>query len=213
MQHKVIFFGTPEIAQAVLKTLLTVQDIKVIAAVCQPDRPSNRNKVVFSPVKELCLAKNIPLFQPTKLSEIKQQLLDLSPDLIITCAYGLLVPPSILAIPKYKCVNVHPSLLPKYRGPAPINYVIFNQEKTTGVTLMYMDKDMDTGDIIVQSSPIPLATGETYSSLYEKLTKVSCDLILKHISSFFTPNLPTTTQNHALATYSQLIDKNITKIN
>jgi methionyl-tRNA formyltransferase len=213
MRNRVVFFGTPEIGCAVLQTLLNNKALEVVGVVCQPDRPANHHKIYFSPVKQLAITQHLNLFQPEKLKQIEEQLKDLQPDLIVTCAYGLIVPESILKIPKYKCVNIHPSLLPKYRGPAPINYAIFNKDKITGVTLMYMDKGMDSGDIIAQSPPVLIAVDETYSTLYKKLTNVACVLLNEHIEGLFSTDVKSTKQDPNNITFSHMITKEIMQIN
>ncbi|GMO15868.1 MAG: methionyl-tRNA formyltransferase [Mycoplasmoidaceae bacterium] len=210
MTKKIIFLGTPKIAADILNTILTC-DVEVIGVVCQPDRLGNRGKIVFGEVKALCLEKKLNLFQPNKTKEIINELKELKPDLIITCAYGEIVSESILAIPKYGCINIHTSLLPKYRGAAPINWVILNKEKQTGVTLMYMDKGMDTGDIIKQKK-INIEQKETFTSLYDKLTLLGCNMIKDNINLLFSSNIKKIKQDNKKATFANKITREAEKI-
>jgi methionyl-tRNA formyltransferase len=210
MSKNIIFLGTPKIASDILNTLLQCS-VNVVGVICQPDRPGNRGKVIFSEVKETALNNNLKLFQPNKISEITDEITKLSPDLIITCAYGLIVPSSILSIPKYGCINVHTSLLPKFRGAAPINYAIMENEQETGVTLMYMDKGMDTGDIIKQKK-VKIEKDETYTSLYSKLSLIGCELIKDNLDKLFSDNVTRAVQNHSEASFSSKITRETEKI-
>ncbi len=211
MSKNIIFLGTPKIASDILNTLLKC-DVKIIGVICQPDKPGNRGKIIFSEVKELALKNNLKLFQPAKIIEIVDEINTLAPDLIITCAYGAIVPSSVLSIPKYGCINVHTSLLPKFRGAAPINYAIMENEQETGVTLMYMDKGMDTGDIIKQKKT-KIDSNETYTSLYSKLSLIGCELIKDNIDSLFSNNVNRIVQNHSEATFTSKITRETEKIN
>ena len=140
---KTIFMGTPEFAVPILDTL--IKNTEVLLVVTQPDKYVGRKKVLtFSPVKEEALKYNIPVFQPIKIREDYEEIKKYKPDLIVTCAYGQIVPKGVLDIPRLGCINVHASLLPKYRGGAPIQHAIMNGEKETGITIMYMDEGMDT---------------------------------------------------------------------
>ena len=146
---KVVFMGTPEFAVPILKLLIDEYD--VVGVVTQPDRMVGRKRIITPPpVKELALEHNIKVFQPLKIKENYQEILALSPDLIVTCAYGQILPEEILHFPKYGCINVHASLLPKLRGGAPIHHAIIDGYKETGITIMYMSKKMDQGDILTQ---------------------------------------------------------------
>ena len=147
---KIVFMGTASFSKEVLVNLLE-NDYNIIGVVTQPDRYVGRKKVLTMPeVKEVALEYNIPVFQPANIKNDYQSIIDLQPDLIITAAYGQLVPATLLEAPKLGCINVHASLLPKYRGGAPVHYAIINGETTTGVTIMYMVKKMDAGNIISQ---------------------------------------------------------------
>lgn len=173
---RVIFFGTPIFACAILKTLLE-ESYNVVAVVCQPDAPQGRKKVLVAPpVKELALKHNIPVVQPVKLRNEVDAVLAYQPDLIITCAYGQMVPTSILEAPKYGCLNIHPSLLPKYRGGAPVHYAIWNGDQETGVCLMEMVKAMDAGKVYA-CKHVPIHEDETLEELNLELQKVSCNIL------------------------------------
>lgn len=204
--------GTPKIAAVCLAAILEHKDITVVAVVCQPDKPSGRHKeVVYSPVKQLALDHNIPVLQDSKVSNLYEQIKSYAPDLIFTCAFGQFIPTNILELPKYKCVNLHASLLPKLRGGAPIQWAIINQEKTTGFTLMYMDKKMDAGNMIKQY-PIDIASDETYTSLYDKLCVLAGEVISKDFMMLFDPNLKSTAQDESQATFGYNITREDEKI-
>jgi methionyl-tRNA formyltransferase len=205
MNKNIVFFGTPKIAANVLQELLKC-NVNIVGVVCQPDRKSNHNKIISSDVKTFALNNNLKLFQPTKANEIVNDLIKFDIDLIITCAYGLIIPKSILEIPKFGCVNLHPSLLPKYRGPSPIQFALLNGDKKTGVTLMYMDEKMDTGNIIKQLS-IEIKDNETYVSLYDKLSYLCGELITQEIDNLFNTNVYSLKQDETLATYTTKITR------
>jgi methionyl-tRNA formyltransferase len=208
---KILYFGTAQIAADVLRKL-TQLNVEVVGVVSQPDREGNRKQIQATPVKAVALENSLKLFQPIRPSEIINEIKELKPDLIITCAYGAIIGESILYIPKYKCVNIHASLLPKLRGAAPIQYAILNNDKETGVTLMYMDKSMDTGDIIVQEK-IAINPKETYSSLYNKLTTLAIKMIHENIDKLTQDNVKHYPQDNAQATYTNKITKDDEKIN
>ena len=178
---KVVFMGTPDFSVPVLQGL--IDNCNVIGVVTQPDKEVGRKKEIeFSPIKKLALANNIKVLQPEKIRTEFQCVLDLNPDIIVTCAYGQIIPVEILEYPKYKCINVHASLLPKYRGGAPIHRAIINGEKETGMTIMYMAPGMDDGDIISQES-ISIGENETVGELHDKLSVLGRDLLLKTLPS------------------------------
>ena len=148
---KIVFMGTPDFAVPVLEGL--IDNYEVVGVVSQPDKEVGRKRILTpTEVKKVALLHNINVLQPRKIREDYQEVLDLEPDMIITCAYGQIIPEEILKYPKFGCINVHGSLLPKYRGGAPIHHAIMNGESETGVTIMYMDTKMDSGDIISQKS-------------------------------------------------------------
>jgi methionyl-tRNA formyltransferase len=208
---KILYFGTAQIAADILKEL-TKLDTEVVGVVSQPDRIGNRNKIQPTPVKQVALELGLKLFQPNKSREIVEEIQALKPDLILTCAYGEIIGEKILNIPKYKCVNIHASLLPKYRGAAPIQFAILNNEKETGITLMYMDKSMDTGDIIVQEK-VSIEPNETFSSLYNKLTVLGKKMIKENIHILTSDNVKHYPQDNDSATYTKKIEKVDEKIN
>jgi len=211
---KVIFFGTPYIASKCLESLLSndnINTIEVIAVVTQPDKIVGRNKeIIHNATKKIAMGAGIKVFQPTKPIEIYDEIKKMSPDLIVTCAYGNIIPQKILDIPKYHCVNFHTSLLPKLRGGAPIQRAIINDEKETGVTLMYMDKGMDSGDIIEQSK-FWLHEDETYSSLYARMVDFVYHMA-NNISRICVDNVKTTKQGNNF-TLAPIITRQDEKIN
>lgn len=212
ISKKVIFMGTPKIAAVCLAAILEHKDIEVVAVVCQPDKPTGRHKeIVFSPVKQLALDHNIKVLQDAKVSNLYEQIKALAPDLIFTCAFGQFIPLNILELPTYKCVNLHASLLPKLRGGAPIQWAIINQEKTTGFTLMYMDKKMDAGNMIKQYS-LNIDPQETYASLYDKLCVLAGEVIAKDFNILFDKNLTSAKQDESKATFGYNITRDDEKI-
>jgi methionyl-tRNA formyltransferase len=149
---KIVYMGTPQFAVPCLETLVDDKH-EIIGVFTQPDRPSGRGrKINITPVKEKALEHNIPVFQPNTLKDVEvfKNIEKLNPDIIIVVAYGQLLPTEILRVPKYGCINVHASLLPKYRGAAPINWAVINGEESTGITTIYMDAGLDTGDILLK---------------------------------------------------------------
>lgn len=210
--YRVIFFGTPLIAQKCLQALLD-KNVNVVAVVTKPDALVGRKQLLnYSEVKILAQKNNIAILQPEKLFTITSEIENLKPDLIITCAYGKIIPESILNISRFHCVNVHTSLLPKWRGGAPIHHAILSNDKQTGVTLMYMDKGLDTGNIIYQES-IDIDDDDTYQTLYDKLSNLAYGMLINHIDKLFTNKLPSTKQNDKLATYAPTISPSDEKIN
>lgn len=173
---KVVFMGTPDFAVPILERL--IEETNVLLVVTQPDKVRGRNnKVSFSPVKELAVKNNIEVFQPEKIKEDYKIIIDKNPDIIITAAYGQIIPEELLFFSKYKAINVHASLLPKYRGGAPINRAIENGEKYLGITIMYMDKLMDNGDMISQRK-IELKEEDNFDTMNEKLSILGRDLLM-----------------------------------
>lgn len=201
-KYKVIFMGTPTIASYCLNAILNLSKIDVIAVVCQQDKPVGRKHIIdFCPVKKIAIARNIKVLQAQKISDLYEQIKELNPDLIMTCAFGQFIPNKILVLPKYKCVNLHASLLPRYRGGAPIHHAILNNEKTTGWSLMYMTDKMDAGDVIAQSK-INIDDKETYKSLYQKLCLAVRPIIDKYFLTLFNDNVQTVKQNEQEVTYA-----------
>lgn len=207
---KVVFMGTPNFAVPILEGL--INNYNVVMVVCQPDRKKNRKGEVIKPeTKVLAETHNIPVFQPLKVKEDYQTIIDMNPDIIITCAYGQIIPEDLLNYPKYGCINVHGSLLPKYRGGAPIHWAIINGEKTTGITIMTMDKKMDAGDIISQRS-IDIPDDMILDELYSKMSYLGRDLLLDTLPSIINKTYNLTKQDETLVTFGYNITKEDEKI-
>ena len=197
---KVIFMGTPEFAVPVLQTL--IDNTEVVLVVTQPDKLVGRNKVLTPPpVKQLALENNIEVFQPTKIREDYERITSLNADLIITCAYGQIIPEEILNNPRLGCINVHASLLPRLRGGAPIHHAIIDGEEKTGITIMYMDKKMDTGDII-STVEYKIKDTDNVGPLHDELSKLGSELLLQTLPSIVDGTNNRTPQNHDEATYA-----------
>ena len=176
----IIFMGTPDFAKESLEAIYNA-GYNIMSVVTNPDRPSGRGmKLTMSPVKEFATEKNISVMQPEKIRDIKEELIKQKPDLFCVVAYGKILPKEILDIPKLGSINVHGSLLPKYRGAAPIQWAVINGEKKTGITTMYMDEGMDTGDMILQEE-VSIGENETTGELWNKLSKVGANLLVKTI--------------------------------
>ena len=204
----VIFLGTPEFSATVLKGLLAA-DYDVVAVVTQPDKPVGRKQTLQeSPVKILAREQNIEVYQPAKLpgSEELEVLKKFNPDLIITAAYGQFLPNSFLESAKVAAINVHGSLLPKYRGGAPIQWSLLNGDKETGISIMYMVKAMDAGDVI-SSASIPIEDEDDSGSLFEKLAIVGRDLLLETIPNILTNDISPVKQDESKVVFSPNISK------
>lgn len=185
---KILFMGTPDFARDSLDKLYS-SGYEICGVVTTPDRPAGRGmKMLASPVKEYTLEKNLKLFQPEKIANndnFKDEIRSLEPDLVCVVSYGVILPKSFLKIPKYGCINVHPSMLPKYRGSAPIQWAVLNGDKTTGVTIMYLNEKMDAGDIITQKE-VEIGDNETSGELWNRLSKIGAELlenVVKDISN------------------------------
>lgn len=206
----IIFMGTPEFSVPVLEGL--IDKYKIRAIVTQPDKPVGRHgEVKFSPVKEVALKHNILCLQPNKIKDALQEINALEPDLIITCAYGQILPLELLLIPKFGCINVHASLLPKLRGGAPIHHAIIDGYSETGVTIMYMAEGMDTGDMISQKK-IEIKEDETVSTLHDKLSLLGRDLLLETLPSILNGTNKRIPQDESEATYGFNITRKDEKI-
>ena len=207
---KIVFMGTPSFAVPVLEEL--IKNYEVTLVVTQPDKEVGRKKILTpSPVKEVALKNNIKVFQPAKIREDYQEVLDANPDIIITAAYGQIIPKVLLDYPKYKCVNVHASLLPKYRGGAPIHHAIINGDEYAGVTIMYMAEKMDDGDIISQDK---ILIGEDNTTeLTKRLSILGKNLLLKTLPDIFSNNIKPIKQNENEVTFAYNISKEDEKIN
>ncbi len=207
---RVVFMGTPKFSVPILEAL--IKNYEVVLVVTQPDKEVGRKKTLTpSPIKEVALANNIEVFQPIKIKEDYQKILDAKPDIIITAAYGQIIPQVLLDAPIYKCVNVHASLLPKYRGGAPIHWAIIKGEEYAGVTIMYMAPKMDAGDIISQDK---LLIGESNTTeLTDRLSILGRDLLLKTLPDIISGNINPIKQNDDEVTFAYNISKDDEKIN
>ena len=202
---KIVFMGTPDFAVNVLQGLIDNYD--VVGVVSQPDKRIGRHQVLTNtPVKELALKYDIPVFQPIKIREDYEDILNLNPDLIVTCAYGQIIPKAILDYPRLGCINVHASLLPKLRGGAPIHKAIIDDYGTTGVTIMYMDVKMDSGDIISQRE-VEILDSDNLESLHDKLSEVGTSLLLDTLPSIIDGSNSRTKQDEDEVTYAYNIKR------
>ena len=202
---KVIFMGTPDFCVPILKALS--EKCNVIAVVTQPDKEVGRKKeVIYSPVKKTAIDLGIKVLQPVKIKEEYKEIIDLNPDIIITCAYGQIVPEEILNYPKYGCINVHASLLPKLRGGAPIHKAIIYGYDVTGITIMYMDKGMDTGDMISKKE-VKIEDNDTAETLHDKLQKISVTLLLETLPKIISGTNKREKQDDNRATYAYNISR------
>jgi methionyl-tRNA formyltransferase len=211
---KIIFMGTPEFAVPALKALhKSNQNLALV--VTRPDRPKGRGrKVIPPPVKEVAINLGCEVDQPSSIrtAEFANRMAKHKPDIIVVVAFGHIIPKNILAIPKLATINIHASLLPKYRGPAPIQWAIINGERETGVTTMLMDEGLDTGNILL-SSKIKIFSDDTSGTLHDRLADLSADLLIKTIESFETGDITPISQDHTQATYAPLLKKNDGHIN
>ena len=208
---KVVFMGTPSFAVPVLEKL--IENYNVIMVVCQPDRAKDKKgNIIYPPIKELALKNNIEVYQPLKLSSEYEYIIEKNPDIIITCAYGQILPSSLLDYPKYGCINVHGSLLPRLRGGAPIHHAIINGDKETGITIMYMDKKMDAGDIISQRS-IEIKNTDNLDSIYSSLSTLGSELLIETLPSIINGTNNRIKQNENEVTFGYNISKEDELIN
>ncbi len=208
MPERIIFAGTPEFASRHLDSLLRA-DYEPVAVYTQPDRPAGRGRnLQASPVKELALENDIPCFQPTSLKEPEQQaqLIDLQPDLMIVVAYGLILPQAILDVPRLGCINVHASLLPRWRGAAPIQRAIEAGDPETGVTIMQMDVGLDTGAML-HKKKVPISTSDTSASLHDKLAEIGGQALIEALPDILSGNSTATQQSEDQVTYANKLVK------
>ena len=202
---KVIFMGTPEFSVPVLEGL--IENYQVVGVVSQPDRKVGRKQEIkFSPVKEVAIKYDIPVFQPEKIRSNYADVLALEPDIIVTCAYGQIIPKAILDYPKYGCINVHASLLPKLRGGAPIHHAIMDGYHKTGITIMYMDEAMDSGDIISQRET-EITDYDTMESLHDRLSVMGKELLLDTLPSIIDGTAKRVAQKDDEVTYAYNIKR------
>jgi methionyl-tRNA formyltransferase len=205
---KIVFMGTPDFALASLDKLID-GGYEIAAVVTQPDRPKGRGKKLTPPpVKERALGAGLRVLQPERVKDsgFIEALKELSPDIIIVVAYGQILPEEIINLPAMGCINVHASLLPKYRGAAPINWCIINGESRTGVTTMYMDKGMDTGDILLQRET-EIGENETAGELHDRLAALGADLLLETLEGLQRNEVERKAQDHSAATYAPQLDR------
>ncbi len=201
----VVFMGTPDFAVPVLETL--IKNTNVVLVVTQPDKETGRKKILTpSPIKVVAQNHNIPVFQPIKIRQDYEEIAKYQPDLIVTCAYGQIIPKAVLDIPRLGCINVHASILPKYRGGAPIHHAIINGEKETGITIMYMDEGMDTGDII-EVAKIPIEANDNVETMHQKLSLLGSELLLKTLPKIINGTNNREKQNNEEATYAKIIKR------
>jgi methionyl-tRNA formyltransferase len=206
---RIIFMGTPELAVASLNALRHAPALEVVAVVTQPDRPKGRDlKLQPSPVKEIAVRAGLPVLQPEKARDehFLAELCRLQPDLIAVAAFGQILPKSVLELPRFGCLNVHTSLLPKYRGAAPIQWAILNDEPETGVTIMKMDAGLDTGDILTQRAT-PIRPEDNAETLHDRLAQIGAELLVETISDYVAGKIPPRPQQAELATHAPKIRK------
>lgn len=206
---KIVFMGTPDFSVPILKAL--IEKYNVIAVVTQPDRISN-NRTYEPVVKKVAQENNIKVYQPNRIKNEYQEIIDLNPDMIITCAYGQIIPQILLDCPKYGCINVHASLLPKLRGGAPIHHAIIDGYDKTGITIMYMNNKMDEGDIISQKET-KIEESDTLETLHDRLSLIGRDLLIETIPNIINNSINRIKQNNEEATYGYNITKEDEKIN
>lgn len=210
---RIVFMGTPDFAAASLKKLID-EKYDIAAVFTQPDKPRDRGmKLSYSPVKELALENNIPVYQPTKLRDgtATELIKSLRPDILVVVAYGRILPDDMLEVPKYGAINVHASLLPKYRGAAPIQWAVLNGDKTTGVTTMYLASEMDTGDIIY-TAETEIGEFETSGELFDRLMVMGAELLDRTLRDIEAGTAPRTQQDHSKASYVKMLDKSLSPI-
>ena len=209
----ILFMGTPDFAKESLEAIYNAK-YNIIGVVTNPDKPKGRGmKMIASPVKEFALEKNIPVFQPLKVrknTEFIEKIKELKPDVICVVAYGKILPKEILDIPQLGCINVHGSLLPKYRGAAPIQWAVINGDKETGITTMYMDVGMDTGDMILKEK-VSIGENETTGELCDRLSKIGGELLVKTLKLIEDGNAPRTKQGEDY-TIAPMLDKEMANI-
>lgn len=215
---KIVFMGTPDFAVPCLKALAECPEHEVAAVFTQPDKPKGRGyKMIPTPVKAVAETYNIPVYQPLSLrkgedAEASVKLLhEINPDLIAVTAYGQILPANILGLPKYGCVNIHASLLPRYRGAAPINWCILNGEKKTGVTSMLMAEGLDTGDMLM-ARETEIGENETYQELYDRLSVMGGELLLETVSALRDGTVIPVKQDDSLSCYSPMIRKEMSAL-
>jgi methionyl-tRNA formyltransferase len=210
---KVVFMGTPDFSVPTLQELIDSEH-EVVAVVTKPDKPKGRgNKVLFTPVKEVAINNNINVYQPQKLSEedFVANMEKINPDVIVVIAFGKILPKRILDLPKYGCINVHASLLPKYRGAGPIQWSLINGESETGITTMFMDVGLDTGDMLLKET-VKIEDTDTGGSLHDKLSVVGAKLLIKTLKEVQNNNIVREKQDSEKSTYAPMLEKSMGNI-
>ena len=210
---KIIYMGTPDFAVAPLAALAE-NGYEVEAVITQPDKPKGRGKTMMpTPVKEEALKHGIPVLQPVKVRdpEFVEELKNLAPDIIIVAAFGQIIPKSILDMPRFGCINIHASLLPKYRGAGPIQWAVLNDEAETGITTMLMGEGMDTGDILVEKAT-PIGENETAAELFDRLAEMGAEVLVDTLEKLGKGEITPVKQDESLATYAPMLTKELCPI-
>ena len=204
--ERIVFMGTPDFAANILECLIK-NDYNIVGVVTQCDKKVGRkHQLTYSPVKEVATKYHIPLFQPAKIKDDYQAVLDFEPDLILTAAYGQIIPKALLDYPHYHCINTHGSLLPKYRGGSPIQTALINGETYTGMTLMFMEEKMDAGDILRQEKLL-ITDEDTNATLFKKLSDLAAKMLLEFLPAYFAGSYESRKQNIEEVTYSYNLKK------
>lgn len=205
-KEKIVFMGTPKFASKILEGLFNA-GFNIVAVICQPDKPVGRKKVLTAcDVKQKAIDLNIPVYTPNRIKKEFEDIVALKPDLIVTSAYGQIIPKQILDCPKYGCINTHGSLLPKYRGASPIQSAIMNGETSTGMSIMFMNEKMDEGDILYQRQ-INIDIHDTSTTLFEKMSELALEMLIEFIPKIFKNDIYPIEQDDALATYAPMLNK------
>ena len=210
---RIVFMGTPDFAAASLQKLID-ENFDVVGVFTQPDKPRGRGmETSFSPVKELALREGLPVYQPEKMRDGKALaiLRELAPDILVVVAYGRILPDDMLALPRYGAINVHGSLLPKYRGAAPIQWAVLNGDTVTGVSTMHLASEMDAGDVIY-TEETGIGEFETAGELFDRLMHMGAELLVRTLRAIEDGSAPRTPQDHAQASYVKMLDKSICPI-
>ena len=210
MNIKIVYMGTPEFSVGPLRELVNNYDVEMV--VTQPDKEVGRKKILTpSKVKEFAIEKGIKVFQPRRIREDFKEIIDIKPDLIVTCAYGQIIPKELIDLPKYGCINIHASLLPEYRGGAPIHHAVIDGKDKTGITIMYMNEKMDEGDILYQKE-IDILKEDNTSSMFNKLSALGSEMIKEFIPKLISGEITPIKQDNNKATYAYNITKEDEKI-
>ncbi len=207
MEIRIVFMGSPDFSLSALTALH--QHYSVIGVVTQPDRPAGRGRTLKAPpVKELALMLEIPVIQPQRLSEPQsmEQLRNWNPDLVVVAAFGQLLRPEVLELPRFGCINIHASLLPRWRGAAPINAAILHGDSQTGITIMQMDAGLDTGPIIQQRA-IPIGAEDTAGCLFNRMADLGSELLIEILPAYLSGSIPPQAQNETLSTYAPMLSR------